>query len=147
MKAKSEVFDEFSTYLSTFLTAFFSQKTIVSNLCNLLEFDEFRNQASFRTEFLTIFFVFVFEETEKSNTQFSSWLFRPKLRRRFSILSFCYERNSWTFSVSRFVVEKDENKEVDVRFFGILWSFWSNKFKFKLTTQSIVWIWRVLIWR
>ena len=108
MKAKSEVFDEFSTYLSTFLTAFFSQKTIDSNLCNLLEFDEFRNQASFpafelfRTEFLTIFFVFVFEETEKSNTQFSSWLFRPKLRRRFSILSFCYERNSWTFSVSRF---------------------------------------------
>ena len=100
MKAKSEVFDEFLTYLSTFLTAFFSQKTIDSNLCNLLEFDEFRNQASFpafelfRTEFLTIFFVFVFEETEKSNTQFSSWLFRPKLRRRFSILSFCYERNS-----------------------------------------------------
>ena len=54
----------------------------------------------------------------------------------------------WTFSVSRFVVQKDKKLFQDFfficeRYSGTSWNIWSNKFKSKLTTQPRVWIWRV----
>ena len=60
----------------------------------------------------------------------------------------CYLLQVWSFSVSRFVVQKDKKLFQDFfviyfRNYGTLWNIWSNKLKFKLTTQLIVWIWRV----